>query len=479
MEKVTTLKKQKGTKNFTKLKINTNEHIDKIIDKIIKFIYKDLITNKVDLSKFNEYLKFDNFTLSDVSELSNSDSNAIRDTLCKDKSNFYQGYDISIEDCNNNSLNVYTNTTDIAKRAINSITWQINRTSSKSNYLSICDAKYLYGMLKMLDITYEYCISNENEILNTNFADISLYNNSYSKEDIRSLVDMDKIKGKARLFLLPRKVKQLIVDIAVSKQLEDYNIELMEQYDRDIQKEVARAFETKKNIPGKILKVMNSNKFLNYFSYVELDADTDLDKFRLVEDEWERIIKMFDLNKLDKKPELRFRKLGKHRALGLYYPGLKCLCVDITSPSSFMHEFGHHIDYTYSTRPMSLQYEFRNILREYTKAYDKPRGEDKYLYNKRKYFTTPTEIFARTFEMYLVNKKIETTFLKEKKDMNIINGYPEFDEKVINQINDYFDSFELDFKKFEEEKVRKDIKSRMNVIIEDIKYNSLEQMCFL
>lgn len=478
MERVTTLQKQKQTKNFTKLKITTNEQIDKIVDKIIKFIYKDLITNKVDLSEFSEYLKFDNFTLSDVSELSNSDSSVIRNTFCKDKSNFYQGYSISIEDCNNNSIDVYTNTTDIAKRAINS-RWRINGNTLKCNYLSICDAKYLYGMLKLLDITYEYCISNENEILNSNFADISLYNNSYSDEDIKSLIDMEKIKGKSRLFLLSKKVKQLIIDVAVSKQLEDYNIELMEQYDRDIHNEVARAFETKKNIPSPILKVMNSNKFLNYFSYLELDADTDLGKFRLVEEEWGRTIKMFDLNKLDKKPELRFRKLGKHKALGLYYPGLRCLCVDITSPSSFMHEFGHHIDYTYSIRPMSLQYEFRNILREYTKAYDAQRGEDKYLYRKRKYFTTPTEIFARTFEIYLVNKNVETSFLKEKDDMKIINGYPEFDEKVINQINEYFDSFKLDFKKFEEEKIMEDTKRKVKVILEEIKYSSLEQICFL
>lgn len=118
MERVTTLQKQKQTKNFTKLKITTNEQIDKIVDKIIKFIYKDLITNKVDLSEFSEYLKFDNFTLSDVSELSNSDSSVIRNTFCKDKSNFYQGYSISIEDCNNNSIDVYTNTTDIAKELL-------------------------------------------------------------------------------------------------------------------------------------------------------------------------------------------------------------------------------------------------------------------------------------------------------------------------------------------------------------------------
>jgi len=93
-------------------------------------------------------------------------------------------------------------------------------------------------------------------------------------------------------------------------------------------------------IPQRILKVMKNNKFLENFSYVELDSDTDLEKFSIVEKEFLRIRKLFNMSEV-KKAELRIRKLGKHKALGLYYPGLRCLCVDITSPSSFMHEFGH------------------------------------------------------------------------------------------------------------------------------------------
>lgn len=479
MEKVTTLRKEKGTKNFTKLKINPEDRVDNIINKIVKFIYKDLCSKDYDLSNLNEYLKFNNFSIN-ISKLNKIDSSLLRDGFCKDKTTFFQGYELSIEDCNNTSIQILTNCSDISKSAVKR-RWRMYRNSKLwQNYQRVCDVKYLYGMFKLLDITYEYCIKNSTEILNTNFKSISLYDNTYSEEDIISLVDLDKIQGCSALFNIPRRIKQLIIDVAISKQLEDFNITLMEKYNRDIQNEVARAFETKKNIPGKILRRMNNNKFRNYFSYVELDSDTDLSKFILVEDEWETIENLFDLSKLDKNPELRFRKLGKHRALGLYYPSLRCLCVDITSPSSFMHELGHHIDYTYSERPMSLQYEFRNILREYTKAYDAQKGEDAYLSRKRNYFITPTEVFARTFEIYLVNKKVDTSFLKDKKDMNISGGYPQFDKKTINQIVSYFDSFNLNFKKYEEVKVSKDIKRtiKKEIKLEEIKYSSLEQVSF-
>jgi len=223
---------------------------------------------------------------------------------------------------------------------------------------------------------------------------------------------------------------------------------------------------------------MKNNDFLNYFSYVELDAETDLKRFSVVEKEWLYISNLFNLELLNVQPELRFRKLGKHRALGLYFPGLKCLCVDITSPSSFIHEFGHHIDYIYSKKPLSLQAEFRNIIRLYTKFYDLQREDNKSLKNKRNYYLTPTEIFARTFELYLVNKNVETSFLKDKKNMIINDGYPDFNKNALNKINAYFDSFNFNFMALKKESIKEEIKETVNLVMEEIKYKNLKQVCF-
>ncbi|MVX63650.1 hypothetical protein GKZ28_08070 [Clostridium chromiireducens] len=477
MEKVTSLKKEKGTRSFTKLKINANERMDKTIDKIVKFIYKDLTDNEVDLSNFNEYLIFNNFTLSEVEVLPKDESNKIRNTFYKkDTKNFYQAYDLAIEDRELNYLNVFTNTVDISSRAREHI-WRMSNINHSRSSQRICDVKYLYGMLKLLDITYEHCMFYK-EIYNESFSEFSIYGNNYAKEDVINIVNLEKVIGVSSTFRLTQRMMQLIIDVILIKQSSDYNIELMEQYSRDIHSEVARAFETKKNIPQKIINVMNNNKFLENFSYVELDSDTDLNKFKLVEKEFLRIRKLFDMDKI-KKAELRIRKLGKHKALGLYYPTLKCLCVDITSPSSFMHEFGHHLDYTLSDRPLSLQYDFRSILRAYTKRYDSHLECNPYLNRKRNYFLTPTEIFARTFEIYLVNKGLSTSFLKDKDDMDISNGYPGMDEEFISSINSYFDRFNFNFFELnKEEAIKNEIKETMNIIIEEIKYSATKQVSF-
>ena len=475
MERVTTLKKEKGTRSFTKLKININDDSDKIIDKMVKFIAKDL-TEEKDLSDFNNYLKFNNFYISYIDELSKENSNKIRNTFYKkDTKNYYQAYYISMEDINLNYLDVITNTVDISPRARRS-SWGIDINSTYAAR-KVCDIKYFYGMLKLLDLTYEYCYS-EKEILSENFSEYSAYGNTYTLEDINTLIRLDKIQGARGTFFITRKIRELIIDVILIRQASDYNIELMEKYSRDIHSEVARAFETKKNIPQRILKVMKNNKFLENFSYVELDSDTDLEKFSIVEKEFLRIRKLFNMSEV-KKAELRIRKLGKHKALGLYYPGLICLCVDITSPSSFMHEFAHHLDYTASSYPLSLSNEFRTVIREYTKRYDSQIDEDTYLKRKRNYFLTPTEIFARTFEMYLVEKGVETSFLKDKKDMKINNGYPKADKKFMNIIISYFDNFNFNFKALEEnEALRTEIQDTMKTVIEDIKYSALKQVSF-
>ncbi|WP_321835624.1 LPD1 domain-containing protein [Clostridium butyricum] len=481
MEKITSLQKEKKikrTNSFTKLKINHTESTDKIIEKIIKYLYSDLKKNNVDLSKFSEYLNFKHFKLGSVIELPEYESNALKGSFCSNKDGFCQGYEISILDKNNVDLTVLTNVRDISKKALKSAYWRMNHSKVYTNFLRICDAKYIYGIFKLLDITYEYCITQKDEILSNNFSEISLYGNCYSEEDINSLININHIKGISTLFRMSKKKKQLIVDLVASKQLSDFNIELMDQYERDVQHQVARAFETKKNIPDKIQSVMKNNDFLNYFSYVELDAETDLKRFSVVEKEWLYISNLFNLELLNVQPELRFRKLGKHRALGLYFPGLKCLCVDITSPSSFIHEFGHHIDYTYSEKPLSLQAEFRNIIRLYTKFYDLQREDNKSLKNKRNYYLTPTEIFARTFELYLVNKNVETSFLKDKKNMIINDGYPDFNKNALNKINAYFDSFNFNFMALKKESIKEEIKETVNLVMEEIKYKNLKQVCF-
>ena len=48
---------------------------------------------------------------------------------------------------------------------------------------------------------------------------------------------------------------------------------------------------------------------------------------------------------MSKNQSLRFRKLGKLKANGVYYPGYDTLAVDLDGVSSFIHEMFHILIY--------------------------------------------------------------------------------------------------------------------------------------
>lgn len=216
-------------------------------------------------------------------------------------------------------------------------------------------------------------------------------------------------------------------------------------------KSVARAFQTKKNIPGHILKEMQESEFNKAFGYVEIDEDCDLDKVRALAGEFsalkENILPGFDSSGVS----LRFRKLGKHKALGLYYPMLGCLCVDIRSPSSFIHEYGHCIDYMQGSRhALSDMSDFYPVYTLYRKALiaklkrdpekTKALSNTKSKYNL-KYYLLHTESFARCFELYVVScLKLETSLCKQDGEMGF--AYPE-DEELLKCIKQYFDALRV------------------------------------
>ena len=80
---------------------------------------------------------------------------------------------------------------------------------------------------------------------------------------------------------------------------------------------------------------MNSNtSFLDLgFSKVEVDteryrgSDFDKEKFKVLENEWEKLCNHLPHSTVE--PELKFRKLGKHKASGLYVPGLNLSLIHI------------------------------------------------------------------------------------------------------------------------------------------------------
>lgn len=188
----------------------------------------------------------------------------------------------------------------------------------------------------------------------------------------------------------------------------------------DMNRTVATAYITKKNIPKGILEVMEHTSFKNYFKYVEFDEEIDLKAVSLIEREFQVLSEAYFSGKAFFNVKLRFRKLGKHKASGLYYPSLHTLCVDLRSPSSFIHEYFHMLDDQMGD--LSLDTAFQDIVETYRQAFlknmnqmdasiqEQMSGKGKY---NLSYFFRRAEIFARCGEIYFVRiLKVESSLIQ-------------------------------------------------------------------
>lgn len=312
---------------------------------------------------------------------------------------------------------------------------------SKDNLYKIMDLNYLISLCKVLEMCVQYIDKDPGFLYN---KDCSYYDIEYTVKDVLNLLEIGYLVEHKK-FMSNKSMSLLCECVIAVTHIRDSEI-LIKKYQKELSNEYARAFETKKNIPNKTKSVMRNNRFLDNFSFVELDELTDIDKFYLIENEFMLIKEASNIDKyINKNAEIRFRRLGQHKSSGLYYPERKCICVDINSPHSFMHELAHHIDNTIAARPVSLDADFRILAIMYKKALESTLKEEEskevcnYYKRKKSYFHTPTEIFARCLELHLIkNKRIVSSLLPTESELTLRNGYPKTDEDLLNRINTYF-----------------------------------------
>lgn len=209
--------------------------------------------------------------------------------------------------------------------------------------------------------------------------------------------------------------------------------------------EHAKSFQTKKNIPAKTLAYMEKSSLHEFFTFVEYDADTDLAKVSIVENQILAFLETYFSDEKLSRVKLRFRKLGNHKAAGLYYPSFQTICVDIHFPSSFIHEFGHCMDYLHGELSNTLNSrEFTKLYNRYIWLLDKKISRNKVsLKGKydRTYYAKETEVFARSFELFfkycvgLSNSLLKTD--EEYRNPNRVEYHPE-DEEYMGLVNEYF-----------------------------------------
>lgn len=231
---------------------------------------------------------------------------------------------------------------------------------------------------------------------------------------------------------------------------EAYNRELNNKYSRNSGKLIATVRSNKKYQDQQLNR---STKF-NYLGFRDIEVDTEsyqgkffeYAKFKVVENAWETICNR--VPHASQKPALKFRKLGKHRASGLYVPGESILAVDVRATTSFIHEYGHYLDYCLlnSDEQLSLLEAFQHIVKAY-KLNLKSVADEKVI-AKWDYYITPTEIFARAFELWFV-RQINSSTCLTKREEEYANGpeYRAFDG-LLDCIYTYFNAINDTYREY-------------------------------
>lgn len=230
-----------------------------------------------------------------------------------------------------------------------------------------------------------------------------------------------------------------IITAVLSIILDDYSEEKQAQaYRRALSETYAKSFMTKKNIPEKMVHAMEASGFNHIFGYVEFDEECDIAKIDDLYLEFDALAKFLHLSKHEE-VSLRFRKLGQHKAGGLYYPTVKCMCVDVRQPSSFSHEMFHMLDY--ENGDVSRAWDFQTIKDLYKTEFERLQKEQHITlqgkYDKSYYFQS-TEIFARCGEMYLTQIcGIDNSLVKPNLGSVV---YP-WTEELAEAVKAYYDAF--------------------------------------
>ncbi|MCR5837009.1 MAG: hypothetical protein K6G88_10930 [Lachnospiraceae bacterium] len=255
------------------------------------------------------------------------------------------------------------------------------------------------------------------------------FKRKYVADDVTLLYFLDNYR-----FLM--KIDRIIKTLCVRAEARERNY----KHEHTVSGDYARSFQTKKNIPNATVKAMKNSRFNNFFGFVEFDELVDLKKIEEIEKEFEafNLFLFGEKGLVTKNVELRFRRLGNHKAAGLYYPFFNCICIDINNPGSFVHEYGHMLDYTNGNA--SEKAEFYSLRELYCDAMKRAVKEQdiklKGKYNMD-YYSTPTEVFARCFELYMFYcRKMSNNILKD------IDGfaYPN-DELFLKHVDKYFTAF--------------------------------------
>lgn len=310
---------------------------------------------------------------------------------------------------------------------------------SRDNMYKVLDLDYLMSLLNILENCYMYVDQDTSFLYN---RQNSFYNLDYTIEDFENILNLKFLTQKN--LNIPSKTQHIICESALAITHSKMSYALSEKYMEETKNIYNKSFKKKNNVSDNAKAVMANSSFLELFSSVELDEDMDIEKFYLIENEFEKLKDLLQLQRfINKDAEIKFKKLRKQN--GLYFKEQNCICVNTENQSSFIHEIAHLIDSKlYSNYLASMSPDFRILAIKYIQQLEQnaehlESSKLKEYKKARMNFHTPTEVFARAFELYLCKiKRLSTSFITEEANMTIENGYPELDSNLLNMIQNYF-----------------------------------------
>lgn len=221
----------------------------------------------------------------------------------------------------------------------------------------------------------------------------------------------------------------------------------------------AKFYQTKKNIKQETQVEMTrlSNGWKDLFADVEIDNDVDLTDLHKIVPQITSIGDIIPRAKNGALPILRFRKLRNHKALGIFTPFNNTVAVDFRPSDggglglqSFIHEYGHFLDYnTNEDNILSLSDSFARILKSAQSVIYK----NKELSKKAEYYSTPTEVFARAFELYCSHCGLNNSLIKDPEVYDTSTPFTVFNDECRNWIYSYFNELFPDLEKGIKDKI--------------------------
>lgn len=205
--------------------------------------------------------------------------------------------------------------------------------------------------------------------------------------------------------------------------------------EQDKDKHIAGVFDDKKQCDEAHRDAASSGYVAKSFGHVEIDDDVDLAEYEKIALELEARFRSRELPQITPADhELRFRKCGRHRAIGVYNPLRRAVAVDPRAPRSLLHELAHAYDFEHGQ--MSCSQEFRQVIEAFARGFepgDMSAG-------KEAYYKTPTEIFARGWEAYAALNGFGGSFVGALDEYKADVAYSPLIENA-ELINSYFDEF--------------------------------------